>query len=223
MCNKSSDVLWGLFFIIIGVVIALNQLGICAIYFEGWWTLFIIIPCLISMVKHGPRFGNIFGLIIGLLFYLSENSIISWDIVGELMLPLILVMIGISVIFKNNMSSTKSEMAKLNKDGLTEYSAVFGSQNVRVPNAVFNGAELNAIFGGIDFNLTDAVIDHDVVIQASAIFGGLDIIAPSNVNIKVSSTPIFGGVSNKIKQTNDENAHTIYVNALCMFGGVEIK
>lgn len=46
---------------------------------------------------------------------------------------------------------------------------------------------------------------------------------PKDANIKVKSTPIFGGVSNKIKNDYDEKLPTIYINSFCMFGGVEIK
>ena len=46
---------------------------------------------------------------------------------------------------------------------------------------------------------------------------------PDNVNVKVKSTPIFGGVDNKVRINKGENIPTIYVNALCMFGGVDIK
>ena len=59
-------------------------------------------------------------------------------------------------------------------------------------------------------------------LYASSIFGGIDIIVPKDVNIKVTSTSIFGGVENKVKN-NTTNKKTIYINATCLFGGVDIK
>ena len=41
--------------------------------------------------------------------------------------------------------------------------------------------------------------------------------------VKVKSTSIFGGVSEKKHRPYVENAVTVYINATCMFGGVEIK
>ena len=38
----------------------------------------------------------------------------------------------------------------------------------------------------------------------------------------MNSTSIFGGVSNKIVNEKD-NKVTVYVNANCLFGGVDIK
>ena len=86
---------------------------------------------------------------------------------------------------------------------------------------VFEGAELTAVFGGIKCDLRNAVIDKDCAIQVSAIFGGIDILVPDNVNVKVSSNSIFGGVSNKTAVC--QNAPTIYISGTCMFGGVDIK
>ena len=41
------------------------------------------------------------------------------------------------------------------------------------------------------------------------------------VNVIVKSTSIFGGVTNKKENTNSKK--NIYINAMCMFGGVDIK
>ena len=41
--------------------------------------------------------------------------------------------------------------------------------------------------------------------------------------MKVKSTPIFGGVTDKSICENKENSHTIYVKSMALFGGVEIK
>ena len=44
---------------------------------------------------------------------------------------------------------------------------------------------------------------------------------PKNVKVKVKSSSIFGGVDEKAKK-NDGKV-TIYINATCVFGGVDIK
>ena len=46
---------------------------------------------------------------------------------------------------------------------------------------------------------------------------------PDDVNVKVVSTPIFGGVCDERKHKSKDSKNTIYVNAICMFGGVDIK
>lgn len=67
------------------------------------------------------------------------------------------------------------------------------------------------------------MIEQDCVIQASAVFGGIDILVPDNVNLKVSSNSIFGGVSNKVGLYQSGTLPTIYIKGICLFGGVDIK
>lgn len=85
------------------------------------------------------------------------------------------------------------------------------------------GTDLTAVFGGVDCDLRKAIISSDKVINATAVFGGIDIFVPDNVKVKVKSTSIFGGVTDKNSHSLKEDAHTIYINASCIFGGVEIK
>ncbi|MGN0467225.1 MAG: LiaF domain-containing protein, partial [Acutalibacteraceae bacterium] len=72
-------------------------------------------------------------------------------------------------------------------------------------------------------DLRNAVIESDCAISATSIFGGIDIFVPDNINVKINSNSIFGGVSQKNRRPNVQNAVTVYINATCMFGGVEVK
>ena len=87
----------------------------------------------------------------------------------------------------------------------------------------FTGTSVTAVFGGVELDLRNAIIEEDVVINASAIFGGIDIYVPTNVKVKTKSMPIFGGVNNKANISPDEKKHTIYINGTAIFGGIEIK
>ena len=190
-------------------------------------TLFIIVPCFIGLFKEREKTGNIIGLAIGVIFLLCCQDMIDFETVWKLLVPAILIIIGVSLIFKDAFGSKiNEEIKKLNesktKDG--GYCATFSGQNIKFDGEKFNGTDLNAVFGGIKCDLRNAIIENDVVINTSSIFGGTEIYIPENVKVKVKSTSIFGGVDEK-KQNKIENtdAHTIYINATCLFGGVEIK
>ena len=224
--KKFGNLLWGIAFIVVGIVIAVNALGIAQIniFFDGWWTLFIIVPCFINLIKGPDRMANFIGLVIGVALLLMAQGIISFSIIRKLILPFILVMIGIGFIFKDFFNGKINEKIKtLNKSGMKEYAGIFGGNKVDMSNEVFDGADLNAVFGGVDLNLVNSKIDGEQVVNATAIFGGITIKVPQNVNVKIKSSAIFGGVDNKVKNINGENIPTIYVNAFCMFGGVDIK
>lgn len=224
--NKMSNILWGVFLIAIGVIFGLNALGITNIniFFEGWWTLFIIIPSFFGLLKDNDKTGDAIGLLIGIALLLACRNIINFHTVLKLIIPIILVIIGLSVIFKGTIKAkVKDEIKKLNKNNDKEYAATFGSQNLDFSNEKFNGCDLNAIFGGFKCNLVNSKISEDVIVNASAIFGGITIFVPDDVNVKVTSTSIFGGVTDERKNKKVDSKVTIYINATCMFGGVEIK
>lgn len=225
--KKFGNALWGLVFIALGLILGLNAFGITNIniFFKGWWTMFIIIPCFIGLFKNTNKTGDVIGLLIGIMLLLGAQGILSYSTMMKLILPLIFIMVGLSLIFHDAINSKiNSRIKELNKEGLEEYTATFSEQKVNMQNIELKGASLNAIFGSVEFNLRGAKIEGDKVINASAIFGGIDILVPQNVIVKVKSTPIFGGVSNDTVQVSkQEGMPTLYINAFCMFGGVEIK
>lgn len=224
--KKISNVLWGIVFVILGVVVLLNSLEITNIniFFNGWWTLFIIVPCFIDLFKNQDKTGNIIGIIIGVLLLLGCNDLIDFDILWKMIVPIILVGIGISLIFKDSLKKEiKDKINDLNnKNNGKEYCATFSGQDLSFQDEDFNGCELSSIFGGIKCDLRNAKIKKENIINCTAIFGGITIIVPKDVNVKVVSTSIFGGVDGKNKYSSDAK-NTIYINATCLFGGVEIK
>ncbi|NLZ80628.1 MAG: cell wall-active antibiotics response protein [Clostridiales bacterium] len=227
MKNKTSNILWGLVFIVIGLGFAGNtfDLWYFELFFDGWWTLFIIVPCVISLAQNGFNTGSIIGLVIGVILLLSAQGILPEGVLWKLMIPVILILIGVSLIFKDTLYHNKVK-AKINFNYNSkgpDYSAIFSGQKIVFAHEPFTGASINAIFGGVDLNLRDAIITEDVVMDCNAIFGGVDIFVPSTINVKVSSVPIFGGVSNKTNRALDPSAPTLFINATCMFGGIDIK
>ncbi len=225
--NNVKNILWGIALVVIGVIIGLNTMNVVNIdiFFDGWWTLFIIVPCFIGLFTDNDKTGNIIGLFVGVILLLGMQNIIDFNLIWKLLLPSIIVIIGLSLIFKNTFNSKiNDEIKKLNNKNTknNEYCATFSEQRIDIPNEEFKGATLNSVFGSITCDLREAKIKEDVVINTSAIFGGIDIIVPDDVNIKIKSNSIFGGVDNK-KKNNTDKKYTIYVNANCLFGGVNIK
>lgn len=224
-----GNIMWGIVLILLGVIIGTNVLGLTDIniFFDGWWTLFIIIPCLIELVKEREKTGSIIGILIGIILLLCCQNILDFETVWKLIIPVILIIIGISFIYKNiHDSKLNKEIKKLNQNKIKNggYYASFSGQNINFDGEKFEGADLTAMFGSIKCDLRNAIIEKDVVINASSTFGGIDIYVPENVKIKIKSSSVFGGVDEK-KKNNVESAdiHTIYINATCIFGGIDIK
>ena len=223
-----SNIICGLILISLGIVIALNTLEITNIniFFDGWWTLFIIVPCFIGLFKEREKTGNFIGLLVGILLLLTCQNILNFDLIWKLALPIILVIIGFTFVFKDTFNrKITEEIKKINQknEKTDNICATFSEQKIAFDNEKFNGCELTAVFGGIKCDLRNSIIDKDIVINTSSIFGSIDIYVPENVKVKIKSSSIFGGVDEKKKNKDANNKHTIYINATCIFGGVDIK
>lgn len=225
--KKSSKILWGLLLIAVGAIFALNAAGIADIdvFFDGWWTLFIIIPCGIGIFNEQDKMGNLIGLLIGVFLLLCCQDVLSFGMLWKMIVPAIIILVGIKLLFGGLFGNKANEMLKdMKASGNNPKSgnAMFSGQNMNFDGEVFEGAELNAVFGGIKCDLRKAIIEKDCAINVSAIFGGIDILVPENVNVKVNTTAVFGGVSDK-RKNNNANSVTIYISGTCLFGGVDIK
>ena len=224
--KKASSIIWGLVLVAAGVIFALNAFNITDIdvFFDGWWTLFIIIPCGIGLFTEREKTGNIIGIVIGGFLLLCCQDILNFSMLWKLLIPAIIVVIGVKLVLTGFLGNKANEiMKKMKSEGKEPKAgyATFSGCNLNFDGEIFEGVELSAIFGGVKCDLRGSIIEKDCAIQVSAIFGGIDILVPDNVNVKVNSNSIFGGVSNKTKAS--ANAPTIYISGTCMFGGVEIK
>lgn len=220
-----GNLIWGILFILVGLIVGLNAFGVTRIniFFDGWWTLFIIIPCFIGLIKNKDKTGSIIGLLIGIVLLLCSLDILNFEIAWKLALPVLLVLIGLSIIFKNVFGYKNFKMIEnLNKEKSDGVCSTFSSESIDYTNEKFVGTDLTAVFGSTKCDLRKAIIEKDVVINVSATFAGVDIYIPENVKVKVKSTSIFGGVDEK-KKNDVLDGPVIYINATCMFGGLEIK
>lgn len=226
MEKKKSSIIWGVVLILIGLNIASSTLFHFNMFniFRGWWTLFIIIPCAKDAMEKGFKPGNIWGLGIGCALFLSAQFSGIGGIVWKLFVPVMLLATGMNMIKRNSGDGEEKKRSHVHMGlGLNDYVGIFSGQKINYPPQKFEGCTANAVFGGVDIDLRNAIIEEDIIIEASAIFGGIDLMVPPNVRVKVSCVPIFGVVKNKTKEPEDINAPTIFLNATCMFGGVDIK
>ncbi len=227
--KRASKWLWGGLLIALGVILGVNALGIAHIdiFFPGWWTLFIIVPCVVGLFDDDvEKGGDIIGIMIGVALLLGCQGVIRFDLLWKLLLPFILVCIGASIVFGDALKGKIIKEAKKlhGKGDMKEYWATFSGQNVDFAKEKFEGCRLEAIFGGIKCDLRDAKIEEDVLVRACSVFGGITIYVPDDVNVKIASTAIFGGTSGReLTKETDGACKTIYIESTCIFGGVEVK
>lgn len=255
MKNSLNKILWGVLLVVFGTALAGRALNLFEfnLFFPGWWTLFIIIPSAISLISGNNIASSIGGLAIGILLLMSQSGVIDWQDFGKLLVALLFVIIGCSFLFpgdknhkkednkepiKDNTYSESSSYQESEKDGTTEdkdknrqtnrfrqYTGFFSSQKDQYVDEVFGGAVVNAILGGVELDLRNAVFLNDTIIDITCIMGGVDIFVPTNMKVVVNCTPIMGGVDCYVKNHNHQtqNQYTLFIKGTCLMGGVEIK
>ena len=190
-----GNILWGIVLIVVGLIIGGNALGITNIniFFDGWWTLFIIVPCLIGLFKEREKTGNIIGLLIGIALLLCCQDILDFDMIWKLALPVVLIIIGISFIFKDTFNhKINEEIKKLNENRTKDggYCATFAGQNIKFDGEKFNGTELTAVFGGVKCDLTKGNKDNKSFLYSIIKYNVLSL-CPSSIELGSISVKKF--------------------------------
>lgn len=229
--KQIKPIIWGVAIIALGLIFGLNALGLFNfnIFFDGWWTLFIIVPSVISLFTEKDKLASLGFIAVGVILLLAAQDVFSYDIAWKVILAVFLVVAGLTIIIRStfhnkNDEEVEKKVKEAEKDGKTMDSqmAIFSGSDRVYKDETFQGSNLVAIFGGAKLNLKNAKFDKDTVIKAFTLFGGIDIIVPDDVKVKLKSGFIFGGFSDDRKNVTEKGKYTIYIDAAGGFGGVSI-
>ena len=100
MKRNSSAILIGALLILVGLGIVGRSFGLFSFSFDGWWTVFIIVPSLIGLIngEGGSRTGSLIFLGLGILLLCCARSWIPWRMFAPTLLAVALVAIGLGLI-----------------------------------------------------------------------------------------------------------------------------
>lgn len=247
--KKSNGIIIGAIFILIGFLYACSALRIFdfSIFFPGWWTLFIIVPCAYGLFrKNEDKTGYIIGLVIGACFFINAQDFDFHIDFWPMAVALLCIVIGVKMIFPQNKSRKHFEFVyNSNADGQTEavngaagssygkgsngylnLTAVLGGKEVRVDNECFTGADITAVMGAVELDLRNAIISEDVYVNISAVMGGVDIYVPANTHVVTDGcSTVMGGIDVHPTYVNHVGADAprIIMTGGCVMGGIDIK
>ena len=214
--KKLQNNIIGILLIVVGTILGLNAFHITHIniFFEGWWTLFIIIPSLCGFFAERDKIGSLIGLFIGVYLLLSCQGIISFRFLWKLFLPLVLIILGIQILFKNSFSKSKSS---------SETTNTFSNKKYNFDYQIYTGGNYDVTFGGMTLDLQKADLPSETIINISTLFAGVDLYLPEDVNLQIESSSFFGGVDRHQRLNKESNTKTVILKVHCVFGGVNIK
>jgi hypothetical protein len=227
MRSRVTAVAVGLALIGVGVVFSGNTLGWwdVDVFFTGWWTLFLIVPALVSIVASGPNVANALLLVLGITLYLDQAGLLGDASAWSIFVPVGLLVLGVAVLLKafRGPRLPRDAAGKTVRPG-EDLTAVFGGSEAVYTNLPFTGVRTTALFGGVDLDLRGAVITEDVLIDATSVFGGTDVIVSPGTKVELTSVGIFGGSENNAGTAPpDAPGPVVHIRSTAIFGGLEVK
>ena len=229
-----NKVIWGSALVLFGIAWIVCIILHVNILFEGWWTMFIIIPSICGLLGNRDKTGPAIGLGVGVLSLLAERDVIEWDMYWKIGLAVLVIALGLGMMFGNTVSKITSKKREednvspfeiLNRDGknIRVVNASFGEQNLSFGGEIFEGADVTASFASVHLDLRGATISEDVEMKVNCKFAGLVIYAPNDLLVKVTADSTFGGVDDKRRIILSNQTRTLYISGSCVFSGIEIK
>ena len=208
--KNSVGIIIGFCVVILGIILLGNYLYIWDfnVFFDGWWTLFIIVPSLTALLTKREKVVYLIIFLIGILLLLDADNLLGNINIFNIIFAMIIINVGLNIAFRDK---------KVNRNGKKICAVFSGTEEKISKENPIN--DLVTVFGGIELDLRDAIIEDGTTIEAVCIFGGIDIFVPDDVKVKVNGVNMFGGVENK----SNGNKKTLNINSTCIFGGIDIK
>lgn len=209
--SNSLGILIGLLFLFLGGGYILKTFGVLSeftIFFDGWWTLFIIIPCLAGILRKddSKKTGELIGLGIGILLLLMAQDVIDSGKFWALIVAIVFIAIGIGFLFpsagknlERHYSSTNDSVDGIKKDGNPD---IIDAQNwkedgeTKAYEGSENGEDVHckAVFSGRDIRVDNTVLESADLMAA---FGGIDLNLKNAMfrkNVVIHVKAVFGGI-----------------------------
>ena len=236
--SLTPRVLIGAFLILMGISIALTQLGfVNASHWTRYWPV-VMILCGFLVLQRG-RQGVVSGsllILIGGWLLLNTLHVLTLE-PWEFFWPLILVVVGTRFVMRDSRRNDAPPSSSTGAPGLPDATGIasnveehislfgmMGGNKRRVSGSIFKTAELTSFMGACELDLRQAQmgVDGAAYIEVFAVMGGVHILIPPSWKVVPQITPIMGGVDDKTQPLPGAKPQTLYIRGTVMMGGAEI-
>lgn len=128
MERKHDNQLIGVILILFGFYWACRSLGLIhfSIFFDGWWTFLIIIPCLLNFIQGKSRGTSLGGIVLGGMLLLWRQDFIPGAYIPAIFLSMVFILIGISIMMNGPKPHTTQNTGSTTGTGSSYQSAEYG-------------------------------------------------------------------------------------------------
>lgn len=102
--------------------------------------------------------------------------------------------------------------------------AMLSGSELRPMSRPFRGADLSAVLGSVNLDLTSARMEGDTArIEVFAFCGGIEIHVPPDWTVTSKVATLLGGFSDKRRPTTTLPTKTLILDGFAVMGGIEVK
>lgn len=224
-----SSAIGAIFILTAGIVLLLDQMDI--IPFDvllQYWPLALIGFGVVQIALPGQLLQKVAGgltILLGAIYLARKLGYIH--IGGNLFWPLVIISIGVLMLVRAIESQRNPLSGAPLSPGMVREVCIFSGCKRTNDSQDFRGADLFAMFGGIDIDFSGAkMVGETAGIGVTAMFGGIELRVPQEWVVVSRATCMFGGMEDRTRLRapgDTAPAKTLIVTGLVMFGGVEIK
>jgi predicted membrane protein len=224
--KSNKRALLGVLLVLAGLVIIFGHMNlfpheIKPILFS-WQALLILIGLFFLLSREAKATGWIL-IIVGGIFMVPRmwhDLPFGWQ---GLFWPAILLGVGAILIARG--VSRRDVVVDEGPDYIDDMS-IFGGGDRVLSTQNFKGGRVTAVFGGSKYNMMSAQLAKGRnVIDIFTIFGGCKLIIPSDWQVRIEVSAIFGGFSDKRilqKDTPRDPSRELIIKGVAIFGGGDI-
>jgi predicted membrane protein len=224
--RNNKRALLGLLLVLVGIVVIIANFnlfpyGLRPVLFS-WPALLILLGIFFLFSREGRTAGWILIFIGGIFMIPRMWHDVPWGW-HQMFWPAVLLGVGAILIVRG--VSRRRESFEDGPEYLDDMS-IFGGGDRVISSQNFKGGRVTAIFGGSKYNMINAQLAKGRnVIDIFTVFGGCKFIVPSDWEIKIDVSAIFGGFSDKRivqRDTPRDPSKELIIKGVALFGGGDV-
>lgn len=251
--NKRSGLVCGILILVIGAGLILSATGLVQdVFFDGWWSLFLIVPGLVMIYRPGSRIPGILIVLLGIYFLLKAQNVIQFSLSFPMILGIVLVILGLKLLIpklssKSSDKTFSGEQAEADETSGTdetgksvridvdmnasrtadtsknaEYTALFNRVDASNSSRALKNCTANAVFAPVYLDLHGAEFKDKSRLELNGVFGEVQVLLPSNARYRIDTHSVFGAVTTHFLPEDDPDLPLCKIDANAVFGGVQL-
>lgn len=240
--RRSGRVGAGVFLLLIGGVLLVDQMGVpLPNWLFSWHVLLIVIGLFVGL-RHSFRGGAWAILILIGSFFLLQDHYPDIPL-RRFLWPAVLIFVGLVIILsprhhsrrwkhkwqegwdrRNSRQTFASSREGYSSEEFVDSTAIFGGVHKKVVSKNFRGGDITSIMGGTELDLTQADFTGIIRLDITQVMGGTKIIVPAHWEVRSEVTAMFAGFEDKRQQPAVTNPDKVLIlDGTSLFGGIELK